>query len=212
MVWATVLTVLNKVFDVAPEILIGLAVDVVVTQESSYVSRLTGIEGRWEQLLFLGGLNLVIWLLESATEYGYSLAWRNLAQTVQHEARMDAYAHVQRLELAYFEDASTGGLMAVLNDDVNQLERFLDVGAKEIILTAVNVLLVGIVFLLISPLLTLLAFAPIPVILWGSFRYQRRLEPRYAEVRRRVGELSASLANNLGGIARSRRSPPRIGR
>ncbi len=202
MVWATVLTVLNKIFDVAPEILIGFAVDVVVQSEgSSYVSRLTGIDDRWQQLWFLGALNVVIWLLESATEYGYSLAWRNLAQTVQHEARMDAYAHVQRLELAHFEDTSTGGLMSILNDDVNQLERFLDSGAKEMIHTVVNVVLVGIVFLLISPLLTLLAFAPIPVILWGSFRYQRRLEPRYREVRSRVGDLSASLANNLGGIA-----------
>ncbi len=201
MAWATFLTVMNKVFDVAPEILIGFAVDVVVKSENSYVARITGIEDRWHQLLVLGALNIVIWLLESATEYGYSIAWRNLAQTVEHEARMDCYTHVQRLELGYFEDQSTGGLMSVLNDDVNQLERFLDTGAKEIIHTVVNVVLVGIVFLVISPSLTLLAFAPIPVILWGSFRYQRRLEPKYAEVRRRVGTLAGSLANNLGGIA-----------
>ena len=56
---------------------------------------------------------------------------------------MDAYPHVQRLELGYFEDQSTGGLMAVLNDDVNQLERFLDVGANAIIVTVVNVVFVG---------------------------------------------------------------------
>jgi hypothetical protein len=64
-------------------------------------------------------LNVVIWLLESATEYGYSLMWRNLAQTVEHEARMDAYAHVQRLELTHFEETNTGGLMSILNDDVD---------------------------------------------------------------------------------------------
>ncbi len=198
---ATTLTVLNKIFDVAPEILIGFAVDVIVEDQNSLVADVTGIDGRWEQLLLLGVLNVVIWVLESATEYGYALVWRNLAQTVQHEARLDAYAHVQRLELGYFEDASTGGLMSVLNDDVNQLERFLDTGAKEIIHTVVNVLIVGLVFLWISPILMLLAFAPIPVILWGSFRYQKRLEPRYTEVRARVGELAGSLANNLGGIA-----------
>jgi len=198
---ATTLTILNKIFDVAPEILIGFAVDVVVTDHNSMVARWTGIEDRWHQLIFLGVVNVIIWILESATEYGYSLVWRNLAQTVEHEARMDAYSHVQRLELGYFEDASTGGLMSILNDDVNQLERFLDTGAKEIIHTVVNVIIVGIVFLVISPLLMLLAFAPIPIILWGSFRYQHRLEPRYREVRARVGELAASLANNLGGIA-----------
>ncbi len=195
------MSVLNKLFDSFPEILIGFAIDVVIQENNSLVARWTGIEDRWHQLLFLAGLNFVVWILESATQYADSILWRNLAQTVEHEARMDAYAHVQRLELGYFEDASTGGLMAVLNDDVNQLERFLDTGARDIIQTVVNVIAVGAVFTIISPLLALVAFAPIPVILWGSFMYQRRLEPRYAQVRRRVGQLSASLANNLGGIA-----------
>jgi ATP-binding cassette subfamily B protein len=143
----------------------------------------------------------VVWLLESATEWGYMVMWRNLAQTVEHEARMDAYTHIQDLELGYFEDQSTGGLMSVLNDDVNQLERFLDVGAPAIIGTVVNVIIVGIIFVIASPLLALVAFAPIPVILWGSFLYQRKLEPKYRVVRAKVGHLSGTLANNLGGIA-----------
>lgn len=201
VVWATFLTIANKVFDVAPEILIGAAVDVVVRGQDSFVASVLGVESRWSQLVIIAVLNVVIWLLESLTEYGYSLAWRNLAQTIEHEARVEAYTHVQGLELAYFEDSSTGGLMSILNDDVNQLERFLDTGASSIIQTVVNVVLVGIVFLIASPLLTLVAFAPIPIILWGSLLYQRRLEPRYREVRERVGHMSGTLANNLGGIA-----------
>ena len=201
VLWAGFWSVLNKLCDVAPEILIGAAVDVVVTGNRSFVSELLGIDSRWSQLLVLAGINVVIWIAESATEYLASLGWRNLAQTVQHDARLDAYAHVQKLEMAYFEDRSTGGLMSVLNDDVNQLERFLDTSASEIISTLVNIIVVGAVFFIASPLLGLIAFLPIPIIVWGSVRYQRRLEPRYALVRDRVGELSGSLSNNLGGIA-----------
>lgn len=201
MVWATILTVANKVFDVFPEILIGFAVDVMVQGDRSLVADLTAIDGRWGQLVLLAAVNALVWIGESATEWGYTVLWRNLSQTIEHEARMDAYAHLQRLELGYFEDQSTGGLMAVLNDDVNQLERFLDVGAVAIIQTVVNVVLVGAVFLVASPLLFLVAFAPIPVILWGTFLYQRRLEPLYTGVRSQVGVLSGTLSNNLGGIA-----------
>jgi ATP-binding cassette, subfamily B, bacterial len=201
VVWGTVLTVLNKVFDVFPEILIGIAIDVIVNENESFVADLTGVEGRWEQLLILAAINAVVWIGESASEWGYQVVWRNLAQTVEHEARMDTYAHVQRLELGYFEDQSTGGLMSVLNDDVNQLERFLDVGATAIIQVVVNVVIVGAIFLLADPWLFLVAFAPIPVIVFGSFLYQRLLEPRYADVRSRVGHLSGTLSNNLGGIA-----------
>lgn len=201
VVWAATMSVLNKLFDVAPEILIGVAIDVVVNGDESLVSRLTGIDGTWGQLLVVAAVNAVAWTAESLTEYLASIAWRNLAQTIEHEARMDAYRQVQDLEMEYFEDASTGGLLAILNDDVNQLERFLDVGANQIIVTVVNVVIVGIVFLIASPLIALVAFTPIPVILWGTFLYQRRLEPRYAAVRARVGDLGGSLANNLGGMA-----------
>ena len=66
---------------------------------------------------------------------------------------MDAYRHVQRLELAWFEDQSTGGLLSILNDDVNQLERFLDIGANELVRTLVNVVFVGVVFFVAEPVL-----------------------------------------------------------
>src|SRR3546814_19775081 len=100
---------------------------------------------------------------------------------------MEAYGHVQSLELAYFEDRSSGGLMSVLNDDVNQLERFLDFGANEVILPATNVVLVGITFAVIPPPLALLAFPPLPLIIPGPLRYQ----PHPHSERPRVGEKGA---------------------
>ena len=46
-----------------------------------------------------------------------------------------------------------------------------------------------------------LAFLPIPLIIWGSVRFQRRIEPRYAAVREQAAAINSQLANNLGGIA-----------
>jgi len=139
--------------------------------------------------------------LESITDYIAEVLWRNLAQDIEHEMRMDSYRHVQELELAYFEDRTSGGLMAVLNDDINQLERFLDVGANQMILTISNVVLVGLAFFIISPELAFLAFLPIPVIVVGSLLYQKKLEPRYDAVRAAAGRIADTLTNNLGGIA-----------
>lgn len=201
VVLASAFSVLNKIFDVAPELLIGAAVDVVANEDRSFVGRLLGIDDRWHQLLALGAITVVVWILESVTDYLADITWRNLAQTIEHDTRMASYRHVQQLELAYFEDQSSGGLMSILNDDVNQLERFLDFGANEVILTAANVVLVGLTFAFISPTLALLAFLPIPVIIAGSLRYQRNLEQRYDAVRAAAGRIADTLANNLGGIA-----------
>ncbi|HET6663875.1 MAG TPA: ABC transporter ATP-binding protein [Acidimicrobiales bacterium] len=201
VVSAITFSVLNKLADVMPELLIGAAVDVVVRGGDSLVGSVLGIEDRFDQLIALAILNVVVWVFESITDYAAAILWRNLAQTIEHEARMDAYRHVQRLELAWFEDQSTGGLLSILNDDVNQLERFLDIGANEIVRTAMNIVFVGLVFFVAEPILGVVAFAPIPLIVWASVRYQRRLEPRYTDVRAAAGDLAALLANNVSGIA-----------
>jgi ATP-binding cassette, subfamily B, bacterial len=194
-------SVLNKLADVMPELLIGAAVDVVVRADDSLVATVLGVEGQFAQLVVLAIINVAVWLVESASEFVANVLWRNLAQTIEHEARMDAYRHVQRLEIAWFEDQSTGGLLSILNDDVNQLERFLDIGANELVRTFVNVVFVGVVFFVAEPVLGVVAFLPIPIIVWGSIRYQRRLEPRYTVVRQAAGDLGALLANNVSGIA-----------
>ncbi len=201
MIVAATWSILNAILDIAPPFLIGIAVDIVVVQEGSFVARISGVSDLRGQFLVLGGLTVVIWLLESLTEYLADVRWRNLAQSIQHDARMDAYTNVQDLDLAAFEDRSTGSLLSVLNDDVNQLERFLDRGAQQILQVATSVLLIGLTYLILSPVIGLLAFLPVPIVLWVTLRYQRRLEPKYAAVREQVGAVNAALNNNLGGIA-----------
>jgi len=201
VVFAAVMSLANKFFDVLPELLIGVAVDIVVNEGDSMVGRLTGLEDRFDQLLVLAAVTVVIWLAESGTQYVAHVTWRNLAQSIEHDTRMEAYRHVQSLEMAYFEDTTSGGMMTVLNDDVNQLERFLDVGADDMIQAAANVAFVGIVFAVISPTLAVLAFLPIPIIVVGSLRYQKRLEPRYDAVRAAATDIGDTLSNSLGGVA-----------
>ncbi len=197
---ATFCSIANKLFDIAPEILIGIAIDVVVRQRESFIAGF-GIVDPLQQVYVLGALTFAIWVFESLFEYAFQLLWRNLAQTLQHELRLTAYDHVQHLDMAYFEQSSSGTLIAILNDDVNQLERFLNGGANDLIQVLVTVVAVGSVFFVISPQIALLVFTPIPVILWGAFFYQRQAAPRYDRVRAKVSALSARLNNNLSGIS-----------
>ena len=200
-IWlASLCSVLNKLFDVMPEILIGMAIDVVVRQERSFLADF-GISDPFNQMLFLGALTILVWAFESLFQFFLQVLWRNLSQSLQHDLRLDAYGHVQDLDMAWFEDTSTGGLVAILNDDVNQLERFLDGGANALIQVATSVIAVGAVFFYVSPQIALMAFTPVPVIILGAFWFQRRAQPLYADVREKVGVLSTRLANNIAGIA-----------
>ena len=202
---ATLYSVLNKFFDILPEVLIGAAVDVVIKGEQSFLARhvlsAVGITDTWQQLLVLGGLNIFIWGGESLFQYLYEVKWRQLAQDIQHDLRLDTYRHVQKLDMAYFETQRTGNLMAILNDDINQMERFLNGGANQIIQVFCSSIMISAVFFALQPGIAMIALLPIPMILFGAFWFQKRLAPRYAKVRETSGDISARLNNNLLGLA-----------
>ncbi len=190
---------MNKLFDLAPPVLIGLAVDVVVQKDTSWLARF-GTTTVPSQLGLLALLSFVIWSGESSFEYLQGLLWRNLAQRLQHQLRLEAYDHLQQLEMGFFELDSSGRLMAVLGDDINQLERFLDHGANEILQLITTVVVVGAAMVLLSPDVAGVAFIPIPLIFWGSLHFQQRLAPLYAAVRAQAADLASQLGNNLGGM------------
>lgn len=200
VILATTFSILNKLFDIMPPLLIGAAVDIVVRREDSFLASI-GVVDIVQQMVVLSALTLAVWVIESTFDYVRTVYWRELSQLIEHELRMDAYAHVQKLELAYFEDRSTGGLMSILNDDINQLERFLDVGANDIIQIVTSIVAIGALYVAVAPSVAWLTFVPMPFIVWGSIWFQRKLAPRYKAVRQQVGMLNSQLANNLGGIA-----------
>ena len=200
IVLASICSALNTLFDIMPEILIGVAIDVVVNREASFLAGF-GFQTPQSQILMLGVLTFLIWAGESLFQYLYLILWRNLAQDLQADLRQDAYVQVQRQDMGFFEARSSGELTAILNDDVNQLERFLDGGANDFLQVFVSVTLIGAVFFIISPSIAVLAMTPIPVIVWGAFYFMRRATPLYADVRQRVGDLSSRLGNNINGMA-----------
>jgi ATP-binding cassette subfamily B protein len=200
-IWlATLFTIINTILDLAPPWIAGIAIDIVVQKQESAIANF-GVKDIFWQLVVLSVLTVIIWIFESLSQYGFDRIWRNLAQNIQHNLRLDAYNHLQELESAYFEEKSTGALMSILNDDINQLEDFLNYGVHDIIgISTSIIILVGGSFLILPASITLVAMLPMPFIIWGSLNYQKNLESRYADVRERVSFLNSRLENNLSGI------------
>ena len=194
-----VYSILNKLFDLAPPVLIGIAIDIVVEGTESFLASF-GIQDRRDQLIVLAVLTFVIWSLESLFDYLSAVTWRGISQDIEHKLRSDTFQNVLSLDMTYFENKSSGRLMAILNDDVNQLERFLDTGANKLLQTATTVVVIGGTFLYISPTIALFAFIPIPIIIFGSFKFTTTIAKRYEKIRETIETLNNSLSNSISGI------------
>ena len=194
-----VYSILNKLFDLAPPVLIGIAIDIVVEGNESFLASV-GIPDRRRQLVILAILTFIIWGLESLFDYLSAVTWRGISQDIEHNLRTETFENVLSLDMKYFENKSSGRLMAILNDDVNQLERFLDTGANKLLQTVTTVIVIGGTFLYISPLIATFAFIPIPIIIFGSFKFTSTIASRYESIRESIETLNSNLSNSISGI------------
>jgi ATP-binding cassette, subfamily B, bacterial len=192
-------SILKKVFDLCEPLLIGLAVNVVTRQGGSLLAGL-GFASVSTQLGVLAGLTAVVWTLESVFDYGQRTLWRDLSQKVQHKLRCEAYAHVQHVELGYLEDQSTGDLAAALNDNINQIETFLNEGADSLLQLTTNMVIVAGIFFLVGPQVAWINFLPLPVVVGTIYYYHKRVSPLYAEAEERAAAVNTRLVNNVTGM------------
>ena len=194
-------SILNKVLDLMPPLLVAWVIDTVEGNTPAWISAILPNNSAWTVAIFLSVLAALIFLFESVTQWIYQRQFQMTAQHVQHDIRCHTYKHLQQQDMAFFENMRLGQLIAIVNDDVNQMERFLNTIFNELIQLVV---LCGFaLFVMVSTCwpLALFSLIPVPIVIIGSIIYQRFISPYYQTIRYYVGELVARLENNLSGIA-----------
>ena len=198
--WSVSHSFFNKLLDLAPPVLVGWAVDTVNRQAPGFIHWLSAGD-IWYSAALLGILGFLIFGLESFFQWLYTLGFARIAQNVQHDLRGQSYRHMQEREMAFFEGHRLGETMAILNDDINQLERFLNTVFNDIVQIVSLFFIAGFILFSASPGLSVIAMLPMPLIIWGALHFQRLILPRYQAVRQSVGALNTRLENNISGIA-----------
>ena len=197
-------SVLARVLDLLPPVLLGLAIDSVFRDDKAFAPWLW--PEAWTPAVRDGQLILIVGLIAAAFGLGALFHWvRNwgfnaFAQHIQHSIRTDTYDTMQRLDMAFFADKQTGELMSILSNDVNRLERFLNDGLNSTFRLAVMVLGIAAILFWLNWQLALIALVPVPLIALFTYKFIRTIQPKYAEVRSTVGNVNSRLENNLGGI------------
>src|SRR5215218_3728909 len=119
---------------------------------------------------------------------------------VEFDLRQSFYAHLQRLELGFFDGQQTGQLMSRATVDLQSIRFFLGYGLIFITQNLLTVFLVTVVMVAINPMLALIALAPAPLIVYTASRYNRVSRPALQEVQQRIAELTAEAEENISGI------------
>ena len=119
---------------------------------------------------------------------------------VEFDLRQTFYAHLQRLELGFFDGQQTGQLMSRATVDLQSIRFFLGYGLIFITQTVLTIALASAVMFAIDPWLALIGLAPAPLIVYTASRYNRINRPAVQEVQQRIAELTAEAEENVSGI------------
>ena len=193
-------SIINKIVDLMPPFLTAWLIDSVSGAPPKWLNEYFPNSSIWQQVIIICLVLILAFFMEGLTEWIFKRNFMQLAQRVQHDLRNKTYAKLQKKKLSFFESARTGNLLAILNDDINQLERFLNNSFNEILQLITLFIFAGYSLFERDWVLGLVGVSPIPFILIGSLYYQRKISPYYKEVRESVGGLSSRLENNISGI------------
>jgi ABC-type multidrug transport system fused ATPase/permease subunit len=119
---------------------------------------------------------------------------------VEFDLRQRFYAHLQRLELGFFDGQQTGQLMSRATVDLQSIRFFLGYGLIFITQNLLTIALASAVMFVLEPWLALIALAPAPFVVYAASRYNRVSRPAVQEVQQRIAELTAEAEENVSGI------------
>ncbi len=197
-------TVLGRLSGLLPPIVLGIAIDAIFLHKQAF--RLGPIPSAWlpttptGQLWLSIGVVLASFLVGAVFSWVEGWGWNAFAQGVQHKLRVDTYDRMQLLDMTFFDGKQTGELMSILNNDVNQLETFLNDGLSSGLRIAVLIVGIGGILFTLNPSLAVVALLPVPLLAVFTYVFVRTIQPKYAAMRASVGALNSRLENNLGGI------------
>ncbi len=193
-----------RLSDLVPPFLLGVAIDSIILQDKPFLipflSKSTLPSQPISQFWFVVFLIVSSFALSSILHWFRNWGWNSFSQNIQHSIRVDTYAHLQNLNMGFFDRKHKGELMSILSNDVNRLEIFLNDGFNSIFRLATMVLGIAILLFYMNPALAVVSLFTIPIIAFFTYNFTKSIQPKYANVRDSVGKLHSRLKQNLNAI------------
>ncbi len=179
---------ISVVFDLMPPYIVSLAIDHAIAPGDT-------------QLLYTLGASLVIvYAIRSVADYVQNNYLFKFTQDTVYRLRVETYQHLQKLSLGFFNRNTTGKMMSKLSNDTNRLERFLSHTLRDIFRNVIMFVLIGAILFWMNWRLALIAFWPIPVIGFMTYKFAHRIRPKWDQVRKSVSDVNSKLDENISGI------------
>jgi ATP-binding cassette subfamily B protein len=143
---------------------------------------------------------IVISCVDAICTYIQKYVTTSVGQWVMHDLRRAVYAHIQKLSLAYHDQAQTGDLLSRVTSDIDAVQSFIVSGLLDALIN--SLMLAGMVgvMLYLNWRFTLIALSVAPALSVIVFAYTRRIKKASREVRKKESQIVSVMQEVLSSI------------
>jgi len=123
-----------------------------------------------------------------------------VSREIEFDLRQDFWAHIQRLPLRYFQNNSTGNIMAHATNDINAVRMFIGPAVMYTIDTGIRFLIVLWIMLSIDVPVTLFSLLPLPFLSYLIYIIGKKIHARFTAIQEKFSELTTKAQENYSGM------------
>jgi ATP-binding cassette subfamily B protein len=123
-----------------------------------------------------------------------------VSREIEYDLREDFWSHIQRLPLRYFQNNSTGNIMAHATNDINAVRMFLGPAVMYSIDTGIRLIMVIILMLSLNFSLTIYSLIPLPFLSYLVYKIGQKIHERFTKIQEQFSTLTTKAQENFSGI------------
>ena len=123
-----------------------------------------------------------------------------VSREIEYDLRRDFWSHIQRLPLRFFQNNSTGNIMAHATNDINAVRMFLGPAVMYSIDTITRLLIVIVILLMLNAELTLYALLPLPILSLLIYKVGKKIHEKFTIIQEKFSQLTTMVQESFSGI------------
>lgn len=178
---------------------IALAIPLIARYITSTIIHLEK-EEMLRQTLMIGGVMVILVAVSCFCNFYISNYGHVMGAKIEYDMRAEIFEHYQKLSFSFYDNQKVGALMSRITLDLFDISELLHHGPENIVISVIKIFGAFVIMINISPLLTLAAFALVPVMFLYAFFFNRKMKRAFKRNREKVADINGQIEDNLSGI------------
>ena len=151
-------------------------------------------------VLRLGAVYLLLRVIDTAAYYYMQSIGHVMGSRIESDLRRDLFSHYQELSSDFYDNTKIGQLMSRITTDLNDITEFAHHMPEELLIVVLKVVVAFVILCGSSVLLTVIIFAVLPLMVYFSNKFARKMRASFKASRHELGELNSQVEDSLSGI------------